>query len=203
MDIALLGAAAVAAYVFIIKPGLTNLGLTGTDPVIVAQMNVPAAQNPFNYQFQPFIDFYNDNTPSTSNLSDGGFFSNVWSDLTMQTVQASGNPTIQQFFNYCQQNKTAPSPWGYLNTADLTSRAEQLNSALSVGMFDVASNQAAGMSALSGLSSQLQVAFIANYFWWNFQSDLLTFLNGSLVKSGLTQANLVQVINNVNSLPVS
>lgn len=205
VDVVLLAGVGLAAYFLIIKPGL-NLLNPPADPVIAAQMAIPGPSNPFSYQFQPFIDFYNNNTPVLSGgsgaSSNAGLFSFMF---PVPTVTSNNNPTIQQFFQFCKANPGTASPWGFLDSNDLSNRAENLNNALSVSSFNPLSmsDQTGGMSALSGFSNQLQMAFIANYFWWNFNTDLLTFLNGSLGKAGLTNANLDAVINTINSLPVN
>ena len=201
IDVLLIGGLAVGAYFFVIKPLLGGLGLS-TDPTISAEQQLAGTANPFNYQFQPFVDFYNNNVPQIVTGGGGNFITNLF--YPAQTGLIS-NPTVQQFFQYLKANPGAASPWGYIDTADYSARSESLYNALSVSAINPlsTSDQVAALSALSGLSNQLQVAFIANYFWWNFQTDLLTFLNGSIVKSGLTSSNLVEIINYVNSLPVN
>lgn len=207
IDILLIGGAALAAYVFVLKP---LLNAAGVDPAsqgtINNQMAMAPAADPFSYQFQPFLDFYNNNTPqiSASQVS-AGFFNNMMNLLNQSIPVQTINPTIQQFFQSLKQSPPASSPWGFINTVDLSARAEALNNAISVSALNpfATSDQTGALSALSGLTNQLQIAFIANYFWWNFNSDLLTFLNGSLLKSGMTPQNLAAVINSVNSLPVN
>jgi hypothetical protein len=203
LDVVLLAGVGIAAYFLVVKP---LLGLSGSDPAITAQAQLPGTQNPFNYQFQPFVDFYNENAPTITAPVSGDFWQNMVNTVTLSVpAQTISNPTIQQYFQSLYPNIPSTSTWGYLNTEDLSQRAQILYNALSVSALNPlsTSDQTGGLSALSGLSNQLQVAFIANYFWWNYGVDLLTFLNGSLVKAGLSSANLVQIINTVNSLPVN
>jgi hypothetical protein len=204
-DVIWIAALGVGGY-FLFKalPGLFGGG--GTDPVITAQMNMAPSQDPFSYQFQPFIDFYNNNTPT---INSGGSSStsvmNLFGLFSGGTGANNSNPTIQQFFQYLKQNPGVASQWGFLDTVDLSSRAENLVSAITVNPINPLSQSDAqgAMSALSGFTNQLQVAFIANYLWYNYQYDMLIYLQGSLLTPGLSSANLVQLINTVNSLPVN
>lgn len=205
IDLLLIGGAAVAVY-FLVKGGFTGLGI-GTESANVSnQKALPGPQNPLNYQFQPFVDFYNNNTPSITGAANPGFWQGMISTLQMQAnVQTIQNPTLQQFFQYLKSTPGQPSPWGYLDTVDLSARCESLYNALTVSPSHqlVMSDQQGAMSALSGLSNQLQTAFIANYFWWNFNTDLINFLQGGLFGGGLTDANLSALVSSVNALPVT
>lgn len=172
-------------------------GAGSTDSTVNTQAAVPPAQNPFSYQFQPFIDFYNNNTP----IIQGTSFTPTGTPTTVNIT----NPSIQQFFQAIQAAPPTTSPWGYLDVVNLQARAQQLYNALSVSAWNPfsTSDQTGALSAVSGLSNQLQVAFIANYFWWNYNVDLLVFLQGSLFKAGFTQGNIDNLINIVNALPVN
>src|ERR1700688_1611979 len=201
VDLLLIGGAAVALY-FVVKNGFGGLGNESAN--VAAQKALPGPQNPLNYQFQPFVDFYNNNTPLITGAANPGFFGNMLNALQMQSnVQSIQNPTMQQFFNYLKATPGQPSPWGYLNTVDLSARCEALYNALTVSPVHqiLMSDQQGAMSALSGLSNQLQTAFIANYFWWNFSTDLLNFLQGGLFGGGLTDTNLSALVCAVNALP--
>lgn len=200
-------AIAAGAYFFVVKPIMDSLGVgSGSmSATLQAQLALPASADPFTYQFQPFIDFYNNNTPTIpAGASTGGFsLMNLFGPSATGT--ANSNPSMSDFFGYLKQNPGATSQWGFLNTADLSARAENLKAAIAVNPFNPlsASNQAAAMSALAGLSNQLQMAFIACYLWYNYQLDVLTYLQGSLTTPGLTPSNLDQLINQINSLPVN
>ena len=197
-DDLIIGAVLIGGAYLLLNGFLSNAG--GNDPNVTAQASVAPGQNPFSYQFQPFIDFYNNNTPTiiaTQATNIFPFGSTAQTQLT--------NPTIQQFFQAIYNSPPATSPWGYLDVVNLSARAQQLYNALNVSALNPfsTSDQTSALSAVAGLSNQLQMAFIANYFWWNYNQDLLTWLQGSWFKSGFTAGNIDALINTVNSLPVN
>jgi hypothetical protein len=202
VDVVLLAGAGLGLYFLVIKPLLSGLGVDPqSQATIDAEKALPAAQNPFNYQFQPWVDFYNNNTPQI-NTGGQSLSTDIMAYLNMApVVNTNSNPTMQQFFIALKQVPPASSPWATIDVVALSALAEQLNSAIN-GFTLTVTDQTAAMSPLSGLTSQMQMAFIANYFWWNFNLDLLTDLQGSLFKQGLTPQNLAVVINAVNALPV-
>ena len=196
-DFILIGALALGGYF------LFNYFTQGTDPAITNELNLTPESNPFNYQFAPFVSFYNNNAPLVTTGQAANPF--MWPFNQAPASPQVGTVSIDLFFQSLKTNPPTVSPWGFLNTVDLCQRAENLYNALSVSSFNPlsTSDQTGGVSALSGLTNQLQVAFIACYLWYNYNVDLLSFLQGSIFKSGLTSANLVQIINYVNNLPVN
>lgn len=205
-DVLIIGGIAAVAYFVIIKPlmnGTSSL-FGGNDDMLTAELALSPASNPFSYQYQPFIDFYNNNTPTipAGQLSSGFSIMNLFGPTV--TTSDNNNPSMADFFAYLKQNPGAASPWGMIDTADLSARAEHLKSAIDVSPINpvATSDQTAATSALAGLTRQLQIAFIANYFWYNWGIDLLSYLHGSLLSPGLTQANLDNLITNVNAMSV-
>lgn len=200
-DVILLAGAGVALYLIVVKPLLTSLGVDPADQnTIDAQKSLPPSQNPFNYQFQPWVDFYNENTPAITTGS--GFWGGLEAYLGLDSnVAQVTNPTMQQFFIALKASPGTPSPWALFNTSNLAQIAELINTAVN-GFTLTATDQTAAISPFLQLKNQMEVAFIANYFWWNFNTDLLSDLQGSLFKQGMTAANLATLINTVNNLPV-
>lgn len=201
-DVIVIGGVSALLYFFVIKPLLN----TGTNQDLIDEQALPPTQNPFSYQFQPFVDFFNNNTPTITASSAGNFFSMFLSLSTPSdgTTTTNNSPSMSDFFKYLKNNPGAPSPWGYLDTADLSARAEHLKAAIDVSPLNpiATSDQSAATSAFAGLTKQLQIAFIACYFWYNWNLDLLSYLHGSLFSPGLTPANLSALIQTVNALPV-
>jgi hypothetical protein len=206
LDVVLLGGVAVAAYFLVIKPLLNSLGVSdpASTATVQAQLQVPPSSNPFNYQFQPFIDFYNNNTPTITTNDGLSPLQSILQPFGSGAV-ANTNPTIQQFFISLKSNPPSQSPWGFIDAVGLSGIAESVYNSLSVSPVNqlFASDQTAAMSAVLGFTNQLQMAFIANYFWWVFSTDLLTFFQGNVFSGGLNPANLAVLITTVNNLPVN
>lgn len=205
MDVILIGGGVAALYFFVIKPILDGLG--GADSVYNAEMALPPSQNPFNYQFQPFNDFYSQNAPQALEIDGGGGALSWLESLFGPTASSTtiNNPTPQQFFQALKASPPTQSPWGFLDVPTLCQWAESIYGSTNVAWWNplATTDQQSVVSAVSNFSNQLQVAFVANYLWWNYNVGMLPYLKGSLTKSGLTPANIDQLINQVNSLPVN
>jgi len=200
-DVIILAGLALGAYLL-----LNKLGLGGEDPAILNENNLAPSENPFSYQFQPFSDFYNNNPPLIQvQQAPGSLFNWMFSSLMPggAPTTTAQSPNISQFFNALKNSPTSSSVWGYLDTVNLSARAEQIYNAINVNAFNPlsTSDQNTALSAFAGLTNQLQIAFIACYLWYNYNQDLLIFLNGSLFKPGLSSSNLATLINRVNALP--
>jgi len=193
-DLLLLAAIGIGGYF------LYNKFFGASDQTIVDEAGL-GANNPFSYQFQPFIDFFNNNEPIITQTTGA---TNIW-PFGSTTTATTTTPTIDQYFKYLKETNPTVSTYGFLNTVDLSSRAEKLYNSINVNPLNPlsVSDQSSAMSALAGLTNQMQIAFIANYIYYNYGQDLLSFLNGSVFKPGLSSANLDLLINTVNNLPVN
>ena len=189
------------------------LGPAAPDPTVISEQNL-GTNNPFSYTFQPFVDFYNNNLPTIQASSGGG---SVWDGLLSDLGMSSGDgtnsvqntsPTIQQFFVALAASPPTSSPWGLLDAVALSAMAVNIYNAMTPSFLDninplSSANQTTLLSSVTGFQNQLQVAFVANYLWWNYNQDMLTLMQGSSTKWGLTPANLDALITQVNSLPVN
>lgn len=210
-NIVLIGGLAVGAY-FLIKGGLGNL--FGGDPVsnaaINAQMNVTAAQNPFNYQFQPWVNFYNNNAPNAASAGSVQMIPTEWYDpltwfasATQPGATATGAPLdMGTFFTQLDAELSAnssavSSPWATVDAVNLGLAAQSINDLSS--MFSNANTTMA--TAFANVTSQIDCAFIAAYTYYVYGRDLLTRLNGGPI-TGTTPANLAGLIAQINALPV-
>jgi hypothetical protein len=117
----------------------------------------------------------------------------------------------QQLIN--QQNlpnsKNAFSPlyWKTIPNAKLITR--NATNALAKRIFDAmgyfSDDESAVFSVFTQLKTKTQVSWLADIFQQNYRIDLLDFLKrgkGQLAQAGLSDTELQQVLNIVNSLPI-
>lgn len=203
-NVLLWGTVIVGGYFVVVKP---LLGAVGIDPqtqaLIDAENNLPPSQNPFNASFQPFVDFYNNNAPDSYISYSGGF---NWQFFTSGApVVVNQSPTIGQFFQSLKAlyvgGSLQPSVWGFLDSAALTNLSEQLHAGIHGGF--VVPVEGDILAPLSQLGSKLQLAFVANYFYWNYNEDLFSSLNGGIIKRGLAPSDFAALIQRVNNFPLT
>jgi hypothetical protein len=173
----------VVVGIFGIKYVMSAFGSSPEDQqAIQNQQSTAANQNPFNPQFQPFLDWWKQTQPSDLSVSDG-----------MASLQQAGDDGTLQ-----------PVLPGSLGT--IYGLAETLRSALSVWNWRVDIN--AVFSVFSQLQTQVQCASLAAYVNYIFQKDLLTWLHygGSaipMIPNGLSDAQVAIIIKQVNALPIT
>lgn len=181
-DIIIGGVLLAGAYFFIIKPLMSTFGDDPADTNTVnTQTNKDATDNPFDPNFFPFLDWFN-TTQSSSDIQ--GYMAD-----------------IQQKYLYHNPQPLDPNSLPY----KAAKAAEDLITALQWINFTPDTDTV--ISTFNQVTSQVEVGFIAAYINYNYSKDLLHFLRygGNLFAAfpnGVTEAQLAQIINKVNALPV-
>lgn len=177
-DALVIGGVVVLSYFLVVKPIMNLLGGNPEDQQTISnQANQAPAENYFSLQYQPFVDNFNAN-PSFN--TDGS------------------RMTMQQFFKIIKANNDDGTPI-MLNGVNIAQLGEDLESALSPWV--VWTNSTDVISVFSELTNKTQVSSLAAYVYYNYGKDLLSQLQGSIFKTGLSPADLSTLINRLDALP--
>lgn len=177
-DVLLIGGMAIGGILLVKYIGATF----GTDPAnqqkYDAKESIAPASNPFNPNFQPFLDYWQLNQPAGLTVLDG-----------MLQIEQLGDsdgldPGSQAQLTY---------QW-----------AKTLESALSVWNWRVDTN--AVLSVFNQMSTQVQCAALAAYVTYVLNKDLLHWLHygGSaipFIPNGLSVDQIAIIINQVDAMP--
>jgi hypothetical protein len=172
---------AVAAYFIVIKPLMSGLGDDPASNATVAnQANLPAAQNPWNVNFAPFVQLFQTNG----------------------STNPDGSPmTMQQYFVALKANASNLSGDPIANIIAAADNAySQLEPGFLTQMTQLSANTSAIVSSFATFTYQTDVTKMAAYYLYNYNADLYKDMQGSLFKDGLTNTQFAQVINNVNAM---
>jgi hypothetical protein len=179
---------------FLVKKLFGGLGAATQQDIsdVNSQLSVAPAANPFNANFQPLLDAWN-NDPMLG--SDG-------TPLALTNV-------LQQIKQIGDTGTLSPGIFTIsgLDASVLYNLAEQIESALT-GFHFVSSDGSAVQSIFSQITTQTECAAISAYLLVNYGQDLLTLLNNmgytfrTIVMGDGVPANvLAAIIKQINSLP--
>ncbi len=184
--VAIGGALLVGGYFMIVKPLMNVLGINPEDTATVNnQVSSSASDNPFNALFQPAVDYYQSHPSNTGGVPDtiNVAFQKIkaaYDDGTLATLAAS-DPGYTDMFHVAQIADKLKDIyfWQWLKgySAD-----------------DV-------ISLFSQITSQIQLAELAEYMLYNFNVDLLPGLRAGLLKFGLNDTQLASLISQIDNLP--
>ena len=174
----------VAAYFFVIKPLLNDVGANPeaaatVQNAILTNPNV----NPFSYNFSPFQQ-------AAANF------------LTTPNSQVYGQVSnLQQWYQALNQNQNGTDFTGIQTAVVAENLWSQVNPGFFSSLLSLTSNTNTILGCFDAVSTQTQCAGIAAYLYYIYGADLVTSLTGSLFKRGLTQSDLSNLINKINALP--
>lgn len=179
-----------AGYLIIIKPLTSLFGASPEEKAAIDSVeNTTPVDNPFNSQYQPFIDYFN-------NFGSNGY-------------DAGGNPVTYSLNDYNKLLKQQYDTLDPVPALDLTSgnainiaiAAEAIYSAF--GFFHFMGNRDLVNAVFGSFTSKAQVAAVDAYLKANYGTDLWTFLKNGAGGSfrGMGAADLAAIVNKVNALP--
>lgn len=181
-DELILGAGAlIGGYILIVKPLLANFGLTADQQAAISDIDsAPPAQNPFNAQYQPFVDF------ATTALPPGQTLAQYFSQLN-DTYNATSNPPFPIF-------GTPENPLDVATAAEII--RNQFNF-LTIGDTSVID------SVFSAFNSKEEVSAVAAYLYYVYGDDLWTLLKKGRWYNiqSLSGTDLANIIARLNNLP--
>lgn len=197
----------IAGAVFLIaKPLLDKLGVFDSEgkQFVEAAQSLPLSQNPFSYLFQPFQALYNKPGVATnkdSRYQFSGGEAAYWKSVKDQFVRDMAENGNFDFFGgvnldgyqlHGDEMDTAYYGEKILDSMDLWSH---------VDTGDIA-------AVFNAQPSQIRVAAIAAYLWFNYGKDLLPYMDqGSpwapFNLNGVPNTVLGTIVKNVFNLPVT
>lgn len=189
-ELLIIGGGIAVLYFGVLRPILRNLGVNDGSQDVIDSINQTAPEdNPFSYQFQPFVDAYQQYYDSKA----GGNVAAYW--------QQYKELLIEQFWGL--------DGWSFpaMSTTDQWYPGVIAESLYNTISFWKEPDSAVITSLFNTLNTQVQVAAIDAYFQFNYQVDLITFLLGGkryflFLQWGLTTSDIATIINHVKSLPV-
>jgi hypothetical protein len=175
----------VAAYFFVIKPLLNDVG--ASDPVAAATVQnaiiTNPNENPFSYNFTPFQQ------AGTNFLR------------TAQSQVYGSVNNLQQWYQQLNQNQNGTDFTGIQTAVVGENLWSQVNPGFFSSLLSLTSNANTILGCFDSVTTQTQCAGIAAYLYYIYGADLITSITGSLFKRGLTQSDLSNLINKINALP--